>query len=93
MKKILSGFAILFVLIGMMQSAYALSINQSTPYTNYAVNRAKYYPTGTYARNRFIRQQRNNYIYSPQQARYNGYRSGIYGTGYNNTYYYNRYRR
>lgn len=93
MKKLFSILILSMILIGLCPTSYALSFSENTAYTNYALNRAKFCPNGAYARNRFMRQQRNNYIYTPQQARYNGYRTGIGGTGYNNTYYYNRYRR
>ena len=92
MKRVFTLLLITFICFS-ANSVYALSINNETNYTRYAQNRAKYYPQNTFA-NRYRRQQRQNYIFSPQQARYYGYRTpnqmGSYS--YNNTYY-NRFNR
>lgn len=55
---------------------------------------ARYYPQNNFYANR-LRQQRKNYIYSPQQARYYGYRVPQQPMGgYYNPYgAYNPYRR
>lgn len=90
MKKILFIFVFLFIILS-CQSVYAFRLNGSG--MDYA-GRTKYIPRNNIYANRYrSQQQRPRYIYSPQQARYNGYRTGIDGLGYNNTYYYNRYRR
>jgi hypothetical protein len=87
MKKLVSIF---FVLMFTCSYANAFTLNGSG--MNYA-GRTRYIPRNTVYGNRFQRPH-PNYIYSPAQARYYGYRTnGIYGAGYNNTYYYNRYRR
>lgn len=92
MKRVLIIFLVIFMFIS-VDTTSALSINNQTAYTNFAQNRAKYYPQNTFA-NRYRRQQRQNYIFSPQQARYYGYRTpnqmGSYS--YNNPYY-NRFNR
>ena len=87
MKKVLV-IIFLFFAISSFNQGHAFTLNGSG--LNYA-GRTKYVPRNNLYNNRY--QRRPNYIYSPQQARYNGYRTGINGLGYNNTYYYNRYRR
>ena len=67
MKKVLIAFISLFVLA---QVSYAFNLNGSG--LRYA-GRTKYYPQGNIYANRYQR-PRSNYIYSPQQARYYGYR-------------------
>jgi len=59
------------------------------PNMTYA-NRARYYSQRNMYANRYQR-PRSNYIYSPQQAKYYGYRAPQIN-GYNPMYY-NRYRR
>ena len=64
MKRVFTLLLITFICFS-ANSVYALSINNETNYTRYAQNRAKYYPQNTFA-NRYRRQQRQNYIFSPQ---------------------------
>lgn len=90
MKKFLGFVLIIICLFLNTQDTFALSINRNNAYNTYAINRARYYPQNNWA-NRYQR-PRPNYTFTPQQARYYGYRNGMYGAGYNNTYYYNRYR-
>lgn len=90
MKKIICLITILTIFIGITPSANAFSVSGRVS-PAYTMNRARYCPYNNMYANRYMNQKR--YIYSPQQARYNGYRTGIQGNGYNNTYYYNRYRR
>ncbi|MBO6273187.1 hypothetical protein J6O48_10485 [bacterium] len=87
MKKL-----ILFIIFTMVcqVSAFAYSFSEaSSQYSEVARTRAKYIPQGQFV-NRYRRQQ-NNRIYSPQQARYYGYR--VPQQNYYNNPYYNRYYR
>ena len=88
MKRILVLLLMIFISV---TGCYALDINNDTAYTQYARNRAKYYPQNSFA-NRYRRQQQQNYIFSPQQARYYGYRVPNQVGTYNSPYY-NRYTR
>lgn len=81
---VLFGFLVFCV-----KPCYSWSISKNTPYTNYALNSARYYPQRQVMVNRY-RRPNKYYIYTPQQARYNGFRTGA--PGYNNMYYHNRYR-
>lgn len=88
MKRLFIVFLLVFLSAG---SSFALDIHSDTAYTQYARNRAKYYPQNSFA-NRYRRSQNQNYIFSPQQARYYGYRVPNQ-TGTFNSPYYNRYPR
>ncbi len=93
MKRIICLFGVLIAFITGINSCFAISYNSiNSAYTTNALMRARYYPRNMY-NNRYQRMNTNRYIYTPQQARYNGFRTGINGVGYNNSYYYNRYRR
>ena len=79
--KLLTVVLVMFIGSG----SYALNFKQAnTVYTQAALQRAKYYPQNQYAYR--YRRQNNNYIYSPQQARYYGYRipqqTGTYNPSY-----------
>ena len=93
MKVILKKFILGFILLSLCTPVFALSASRDTAYTSNARSFSRYYQPRAVLVNRNQMQRRNNYIFTPQQARYYGYRTGINGTGYNNTYYYNRYRR
>lgn len=90
MKKV---FCLLIILVLASYTNVNASLYSSAK-TNYAMNArnvVRYYPQRPYSR-RFRRQP--NYLYSPQQARYYGYRipqNNMYGN--TNPYYrnYNRY--
>ena len=89
MKKFVSIIFVLMFALSLCPQVKAFTLNGTG--MNYA-GRTRYVPRNNIYANRY-QQRRTNYIYTPQQARYNGYRTGINGLGYNNTYYYNRYRR
>ena len=106
MKKLLKLFIQLLVLSMFVTPCFAASINKDTTYTTNAKNWSKYYQPRAVLVNR-NQMRRKNYIFTPQQARYYGYRgvNGSYGTyrptygsagygtrGYGNPYYYG-YRR
>ena len=91
MKKIFLVLTLLFSFMLISKPCLALSFsNASAQYSAAARTRARFVPRGYYA-NRYMRQQ-NNYIYSPQQARYYGYRTPQQNYMYGNPYY-NRCRR
>lgn len=90
MRRIIYIFLVLSIMFVSMPMANAFSVSGRVS-PAYTMNRARFMPNNNIYANRYMNQKR--YIYSPQQARYNGYRTGIEGNGYNNTYYYNRYRR
>ena len=84
MKRLIITLIVLFV----GTNCFALNFNKmNTIYTQSALQRAKYYPQNSYSK-RYRRQP--NYIFTPQQARYYGYRTPqLYGTY--NSYYGRRY--
>ncbi len=90
MKRIIYIFLIISVICISVPSADAFSVSGRVS-PAYTVGRSRYMAGNNIYANRYMNQKR--YIYTPQQAKYNGFRTGIEGNGYNNTYYYNRYRK
>lgn len=80
---------ILTILLILAITPMSFGFGSYNPNMSYA-NRARYYSQRNIYANRYPR-GRNNYIYSPQQAKYYGYRTPQMN-GYNNMYY-NHYRR
>ena len=83
MRKIV---ALLFLSVILGNAVQASVLGQaSVNYSNYARNYARFYPQRGYQSQ--YRRQQQNYIFTPQQARYYGYRYPNQNATYGNPYY------
>ena len=82
MKVLSNGLLILFLIFGLSVPSFAMSVNRDTAYTSTARGLSRYYqPRAVLMDRNRMQQPRNNYVFSPQQARYYGYRGVPNGYG------------
>lgn len=82
-KFVVLLFILCFVCTNIVQAS--MWGQASANYSNYARNYARYYPQRGYMSQ--YRRSQSNYVFTPQQARYYGYRYPNQNATYGNPYY------